>query len=899
MNKADSGKENITIMADMLKKFSQEISPDPLQDETENDIATEEHEQVQMETQQSVDLFDTQPESMDDENDSDVDLLASEDQVSTDSSDPEETEEVNGGTEEFNDVTVTDTQILTAEASAENWGKSPEADTADGKVAPEITAPEISAPEITAAKEVNARGITTRSHSSSEPPMNYSTLNSVGFQASTSTVTKPKSKTTDNKEKKRKRKGEDKIKKNQEKIKATEDDDKPQNTEDVTKKSENAENQIANEQKNGEDLEENDQNKIRDLLKSEATLTKNLNNAENKISDLQAEQAKKQTAIEKLQKQLSDANLRNAQGIKQFNKNKQELEQTIEDLKQQAQNNKEQKANALTQQKDSKTAQLIANQNLAQNRIKDLENDKIQLKNDLQTATRFKTTTENEQSIAQNKISDLETKKLELETDLQTAANSKIIMESDMDSALKEIAIKETEIKALIEENVKLLNQTEQLKLEVDNLILKCIQAQEEEATQTSKIQTEQKTTVIIADSNGKRIKPKLPRDENIEWLHIKDVYRAKDIPEKIKQEEAMRHLKKADSIIVMVGLNEIQDGMKAFDIVKSIDYNIQPLIATGKPISIAEIPPVANSISDKTEARMLNNMLTRLPKKYKNVVILETWNALCHCELNEEIYETDMFHLDTDKKGTTVVANIIAKHTKTIHQDAPPSEIITEEIEIEAGTAQCYIGAAGNNLKQMTTNHKVNISVPRNRNKVIITGAKENVETAKVEIMELKATLRGSYSQENNNRGRIPCRFFAKGTCARGENCGYIHSTDVHQPRPRNRDQHNEQRTRSRSNTRGNEQQTDRERHYPRSRSNSRENRYRSDREQHHAKNRDSSINRSDERRSRSNVNRERNSSPGNQPRHTNMNRGEQGRTQENYHDNRHRNWDSHYHTQ
>ena len=89
---------------------------------------------------------------------------------------------------------------------------------------------------------------------------------------------------------------------------------------------------------------------------------------------------------------------------------------------------------------------------------------------------------------------------------------------------------------------------------------------------------TQNKTVVLITDSNGKRIKPKLSRNQGIQWLHIPNVYRASDIPVQTKDYESQRLLKIADSLVVMVGLNEIRGGMSAMQTLRSIEENIKPL---------------------------------------------------------------------------------------------------------------------------------------------------------------------------------------------------------------------------------------------------------------------------------------------------------------------------------
>ena len=324
------------------------------------------------------------------------------------------------------------------------------------------------------------------------------------------------------------------------------------------------------------------------------------------------------------------------------------------------------------------------------------------------------------------------------------------------------------------------------MKKEADDLVLKCIKAQEAEETHGTPTEdnpngntNQTRTTLLITDSNGKRVKPKLPRNENIEWLHVKGVYRATDIPEKLEIEENKRHLNKADSFLLMIGLNEIRDGMKATEAIKSIECNIQQLVRTEKPICIVEIPPVADSISNRTEARMLNNLLERMSKKYENVQITKTWEILTSYAPKKIFEENDMYHLDREKIGTTRVAEIIVAHIKKVHKDPPAKTLTTVNIDIEQGTAGHYIGAGGKTLKRIINDNTVNIVIPRDTNQVIITGTEENVKRARIEIEDITKSIENRSSKENQNNRRkseVPCSFFSRGRCNKGETCEFKH---------------------------------------------------------------------------------------------------------------------------
>ena len=358
--------------------------------------------------------------------------------------------------------------------------------------------------------------------------------------------------------------------------------------------------------------------------------------------------------------------------------------------------------------------------------------------------------------------------------------------ETELQKAQRQLKKKSDEFNDLM---TKYLNSQEKMQ-----------QQNEHQAEKSRETTPTQKTAVLITDSNGIRIKPKLPRNEGVEWMHIKNVYRAVDIPRQLNNEDAKQTLNKADSITVMVGLNEIRDGKTATETLRSIEKNIQPLIDTNKPIIFCEIPPVANSISDKIEAEGLNRLLKRLPQKYPNITILEAWEELDAYEPTE-IYEDDLFHLHKEKDGTTIMAQKILNLTKEAHQDTTPAkQIITNKIDIPNDTAKHYIGTNGKNLKKLTSDHQVNIAIPNEGDQIIITGTQEKVESASQEILKMKESLaRNVQPQPQQNYRTRTCTFFQQGTCKKGERCTYKHT--------------NETRSRSRSNVREDRSMSD-ERH-------------------------------------------------------------------------------------
>ena len=76
-------------------------------------------------------------------------------------------------------------------------------------------------------------------------------------------------------------------------------------------------------------------------------------------------------------------------------------------------------------------------------------------------------------------------------------------------------------------------------------------------------------------------------------------------------------------------------------------------------------------NIAHKNEAKCLNILLMRIPQKYRYVTILESWKEMSEMD-PQDIFENDKFHLDTDKEGTTIMAQKIMNHTQGILSDTP-----------------------------------------------------------------------------------------------------------------------------------------------------------------------------------------------------------------------------------
>ena len=385
----------------------------------------------------------------------------------------------------------------------------------------------------------------------------------------------------------------------------------------------------------------------------------------------------------------------------------------------------------------------------------------------------------------ENELSDSKLKNTRMENVMDDINNEK-------QHCKDQIETQAVEMKEMLDESTKQKEKINRKEKEMHDLVQKCIEAEQRnhEATtaQTSTSdEGKKRSTLLLTDSNGRRIKPKLPRDEGIEWLHLKNIWRATDIPQQINTTEGRRHMQKAENIMIMVGLNELIDGKSARQALNSLRENIQPLIRTDKPITLIEIPPIEQTVTLKNEARIFNTMLKQLSREHKNITVLECWDTLSHY-LPEEIFEEDdEIHLDTNKPGTTEMAKLIVNHTKTILQEPPAKDIITKTINIEEGTAQHFIGSSGRTLKRMTNDHAVNISIPRNTNKVIITGNPENVNNANEEILQIKKSVEQRGRQQTigqRQQPKIQCRFYIRGFCNKGDLCHYEHNRNEEQSR-------------------------------------------------------------------------------------------------------------------
>ena len=557
-------------------------------------------------------------------------------------------------------------------------------------------------------------------------------------------------------------------------------------------------------------------------MKSRSQIINNKNakitEGKNKLIAIQGELAKAREKIIKLEDEIEELELKSVEDGKKI----QENNETIENL---------QKLEATTRQK-LKAEKTKATNAKDENTI--LENDLKEKNETIENLQKLEATTRQKLKAEKTKVTNAKEENTSLENEIkqlqkQTVEDSKEIQEKDEiienlqkvettardrlkagkqkinkmteqeNTIIQKLSETETEMAQTLKENTdmsdrlekkdrkieKTQKQLEKKNKEFEDLMRKYIGSQEANKLQkgTEGPQTEQtgmpknqKTALLIADSNGKRIKPKLTRNDGVQWMHVRNVYRAKDIPRQLENEDVKQQLNAADSITIMVGLNEIRDGKSALDTLKSIEENTLPLITTNKPIIICEIPPLADDISNKTEAKCLNVLLKRIPERHPNVTLLKSWDELDEYEPSE-IFEDDLFHLHKDKDGTTIMAQKIMDLTKQAHHDAPAKEIVTEKITIPKESARHFIGTGGNTLKKLTSDHQVNIAIPRDADELVVTGIQENVRSATQEILIMKESINRRQQQQHNYRSKL-CTYYQKGHCRKGENCTFSHET-------------------------------------------------------------------------------------------------------------------------
>ena len=494
--------------------------------------------------------------------------------------------------------------------------------------------------------------------------------------------------------------------------------------------------------------------------KAQASLEKALSEASDKVTQLETTLktrsqmvTSKNSKITDLKNQLKNSNdeLKNSNDeLKQIKMKIVDLEKEVKQLKKINEDNKKKTEENVTNVKESHEREKLITEQLDAERVKMRNQEKIN-----KEINRKMETTEKEMS--------------------QTLQEN-----IEMYDRLEK---KDEDIQEKNEELQKVKKQLERKNKEYEDLMMKYIKSQEQNHQQKDhgsdkpSAAATQKTALLMADSNGKRIYPKLTRNDGVQWQHVRDVYRAADIPIQLEDNEIKQQLNKANSITIMVGLNEIRDGKNATEAYTSIEENTLPIIATNKPVIICEIPPVANNISHKIEAECLNVLLKKIPRKYPNVTILESWKELDSYDPLEIFEEKDLFHLDKDKEGTTIMAQKIMDLTKKVHKDIPAKEIITEKITIMKDTAQHYIGTKGKNLKKLTNDHQVNIAIPRDSNELIIlTGTQENVNSASQEIMAMKESLNNQPQQQHSYKTK-PCMYYMRdGYFKKGDNCTYRH---------------------------------------------------------------------------------------------------------------------------
>ena len=366
--------------------------------------------------------------------------------------------------------------------------------------------------------------------------------------------------------------------------------------------------------------------------KTKAEIQKELNEAKDQISRMETTIktrsqmiTSKNLKIKSLTGELQTANEQISNQTGELTKREEQISQAYRKIqeKDESLKNLESDCTQLTQQlsteqqKNSKAPQLeklINEEN--QKQIRDLNKQLQDKDNTIKSIRDSEGTLKQQLSTEKKKKND---KISSLESELRTEKQKSAALEKEKQEIKIKLDETQKDLAEALRENIGLCDIAEkkekdlktaqkQLKRkneEFSDLMTKYIdlqvKTQQKNETKIEEPAPSTKTSVLITDSNGKRIKPKLPRGEGVEWLHIQNVYRAADIPRQLtNDQDARQTLNKADSITVMVGLNEVRDGKSATEALRSIETNIQPLIDTNKPIIFCEIPPVANSISDK-----------------------------------------------------------------------------------------------------------------------------------------------------------------------------------------------------------------------------------------------------------------------------------------------------------
>ncbi len=294
--------------------------------------------------------------------------------------------------------------------------------------------------------------------------------------------------------------------------------------------------------------------------------------------------------------------------------------------------------------------------------------------------------------------------------------------------------------------------------------------------------------TIILGDSNAKRIHPKIKHKmSKTHTVEHEVLYTTEELEEWVKRqtEETVEN----KQYIIHVGSNDIKAGKNAEDTADSLQKTSTRLNQLKADHLVCQIPPIY--LDDENDPQKYPREQIKL-----NAIISERFgkhSIKTRLEGDRSNIRDDALHI-TDLAAETTADEII-KHMKNprtkdvrkttvihdVNKDPPPTDdSYVEAIRTDGQRAAKVIGQQGYRIRKLKSKRGVQIDTEYQENErvFLVKGEKSAVRKTVGEIHQLinTTTTKDTETYRPQMTERTICRYFEQGNCRYGNRCRYLH---------------------------------------------------------------------------------------------------------------------------
>ncbi len=299
----------------------------------------------------------------------------------------------------------------------------------------------------------------------------------------------------------------------------------------------------------------------------------------------------------------------------------------------------------------------------------------------------------------------------------------------------------------------------------------------------------EQRSILILGDSNAHSIHPHLNQGDNNIKYEIQPTYTMKQLEERvseIKREETR-------TILIHTGTNDIRHGEKASEVMAKLKTATKKLEGRAEVV-VAQVPPVYyGEDANDTRRKRVAAYNTLISDHFGDRTIITS-----DLENDLQYIGTDKLHLteEGNKKSAQIIQNQMCEILKHIKKDGRKEPRKHEEkndrgqkeatitVRTNKENAARIIGKDGDRVRSIKKKHKVNIDTEHldsGERLFKIQGEETSAMNARDEIEDIiKQTEQDNKEkdrQKSDRRSNTTCRNYMKtGKCSWGNRCLFVH---------------------------------------------------------------------------------------------------------------------------